>query len=74
MSDISVPVILKPRYNGTIVCPHCHAEYRPCSWRYGYYNGTEGTLVEMGKIPQGYCPSCRRNMAMTDPKPDGKEE
>ena len=52
----------KPRYQNTVVCPYCHAEYNPTvEWVYGFYkDGTADNFVTCGEIPQGVCPWCRK--------------
>jgi hypothetical protein len=54
--------IPKPRYNGTIVCPHCYAEYSPGNWCFAV-NTANGTQTPdynpIAKIPDDECPICR---------------
>lgn len=55
---ISTP---EPKYQGTVVCKHCLAEYRPRRWDYGYYIGTTTQFVTIGSVDEEHCPICRKH-------------
>ena len=54
----------KPRWDNTVVCQKCHAEYsKNAKWVRGRYsNGPEDTstpnFIPSMLVPQGHCPVC----------------
>jgi hypothetical protein len=63
MATIETPKPPKPRYNWTVVCPQCWAEYSPGKWVRGFdANGRHSTapmdFVPVIKVPDDACPNC----------------
>jgi hypothetical protein len=51
----------KPRYEGTVVCPHCYAEFMPSDhWHWGHYEGTTTQFLVTSRIKREDCPICWR--------------
>ena len=63
----------KPRYQNTVVCERCHAEYNPkTNWRLGYYlPNTAIEFVGLYTVPAGHCPMCKTKAKLE--KTDGTE-
>lgn len=62
LANVSVQETPKPHYKGTVVCPRCHAEYKPgLDWVTGYHRrgDTSGRFYMTGSVPEGVCPMCR---------------
>lgn len=53
----------KARYKGTVVCPNCHAEYKPGNWHRGYHEGTSSEFTARSKVPDDCCPICNTEIA-----------
>lgn len=62
---MAMPVLRKPplpRYEGTVVCPHCHAEFAPSDhWHWGHYDGTSTAFLSVLQLRRHECPVCWRN-------------
>jgi hypothetical protein len=62
MGERGVRIIPKSRYENTIVCPECHAEYRKnTEWVRGCYEGTSSSFVASMIVPHGHCPVCLKD-------------
>ena len=58
MAIIKPREVPKPRYKGTVICPHCFAEYSPGDWYRGYSEGTQSTFIPIAKVEENCCPKC----------------
>lgn len=62
MAYIEPRMTPKPRYNGTVVCAECHAEFMPRKDWIRVVDMSEGTEAarhrKVGDVPTGHCPVC----------------
>jgi len=50
----------RPKYQGTVVCSNCHAEYKPTQWVHGYSDsGTADHFTGVMVTSCDTCPVCK---------------
>lgn len=63
MAPMFVPQPPKPKYENTVVCPHCWGEYDPTvKWAWGWladrHSTASNNFIRGGPVPDGACPGC----------------